>query len=158
MYSVVMMMAMTGAVDLPERGKCCDCSCSCSCRGKRCRGCRGCHGCCSCYGCHGCCGGIVVVVPAKKKMTSGDAPAIIRVSLPADATLTVDGTRTTSTSAQRVFVSPPLAENQEFVYTLRAEVVREGRSLAETQRVTVRGGQETNVPFRFSSSAVASSR
>src|SRR5262245_35607687 len=128
MYSVVMMMAMTGAVDLPERGKC---GCSCSCKGgKKCRSscscsgcsCYGCHGCYGGYGCHGCHGAAVIVVPAKtKKMTSGEEPATIRVSLPADATLTVDGAATSSQSSERVLVSPPLAEDQEFTYTLRAE-------------------------------------
>jgi len=98
----------------------------------------------------------VIVAPAKtKKMTSGEAPAIIRVSLPANATLTVDGTATSSRSSERVLVSPPLAENQEFVYTLRAEIIREDRTVAQTQRITVRGGQETSVPFNFATSEVA---
>src|SRR5262245_2461470 len=48
MYSVVLMLAVSGGAELPERG-CCSCSCSCRCS----RGCHGCHGCNSCRGCHG---------------------------------------------------------------------------------------------------------
>jgi len=92
--------------------------------------------------------------PAKKLETS--APATLVVSLPADARLTVDGNATTSTAAVRTFVTPELATDYNYVYTLRAEVVRDGRTVVETQQVTVRGGQTTNVPFNFSSQGVAS--
>ncbi|GIW81103.1 MAG: hypothetical protein KatS3mg105_2910 [Gemmatales bacterium] len=70
MYSVVMMMALTGAAETPDgiflrRGcscySCYSCS-SCYCSGRRrifgrrwCRGCYSCHGCWGCHGCHGCC-------------------------------------------------------------------------------------------------------
>jgi len=83
-----------------------------------------------------------------------DAPAVIQVTLPADARLTVDGHATTSTSENRTFVTPALPEG-EFQYTLRAEIVREGRTVVETQVVTVRGGEETRVPFNFSSGVIA---
>ena len=87
-----------------------------------------------------------------------DAPAVILVSLPENAKLTIDGNATTSTSSQRTFISPPLPQGEQFQYTLRAEVVREGRTITETHLVNVRGGEETRVPFNFSSSGVASTR
>ncbi len=170
MYSVVMMMAMSGAVDLPDRG--CKCSCSCSCRG-RCRGCDcdcGCRGCRGrrCHGCHSChcsCHAVVVVChcaaparPAPKGKAEVEAPATIVVSLPADARLSIDGNATTSTSERRTFDTPALPTAEQFQYTLRAEIVRDGRTIVETQTVNVRGGQETVVPFNFSSSGVASAR
>jgi uncharacterized protein (TIGR03000 family) len=89
------------------------------------------------------------------KQVEGDAPAVILVSLPENAKLTVDGNATTSTSSERTFVSPPLPQGQTFVYTLRAEVVRDGRTLVETQQVNVRGGEETRVPFNFASTVAA---
>jgi len=205
MYSVVLMMALSGGAEVPEFGCRCNGGCSgASCHGCRgghgcrgcnggCHGCRGGHGCRGCNGCHGgrchgrchgcnggcsgytaCCGTAVVVSPCacsggtvivpekkkdmpKKKKTAPevDAPAVIQVSLPADARLTVDGNATTSTSENRTFVTPALPQGETFQYTLRAEIVRDGRTVVETQVVTVRGGEETRVPFNFSNGVIA---
>jgi uncharacterized protein (TIGR03000 family) len=93
----------------------------------------------------------------EKEEASALAPATILVSLPADAQLTVDDTATTSTSASRVFVSPPLQRGKDYQYTLTAAIVRDGQKLAATERVTVRAGQETRVslpPARFATASV----
>jgi uncharacterized protein (TIGR03000 family) len=132
-----------------------------------CNGCNGCSGSVVCSGSVGCagCGGTAPAptkempkvkekVPPPPKEVS--APATLVVTLPADATLTVDGTATTSTSERRTFITPALETGADYVYTLRAELVRDGRSIVETQQVTVRGGQTTQVPFNFSSQGVAS--
>ncbi|HKB35183.1 MAG TPA: TIGR03000 domain-containing protein, partial [Gemmataceae bacterium] len=71
------------------------------------------------------------------------------------AKLTIDGNATTSTSSRRIFTSPTLQMGQEYVYTLRAEIIREGRTVAETQQVTVRAGEETPVQFSMSTQGVA---
>jgi len=73
------------------------------------------------------------------------APATIVVSLPADATLKVDGTATKATSAVRTFATPALDAGQSFVYTLTAEVVRDGKTLTASEQVTVRAGEMTQV-------------
>jgi len=91
--------------------------------------------------------------PATK--TEAQAPATIIVTLPADARLIVDGNATTSTSTRRVLVTPALAQG-EYVYSLRAEIVRNGQTVAETQNVTVRPGQTSEVPFSFATESVAS--
>jgi len=117
---------------------------------------------------HGCAGCAGEAPPPKKKDMPGkdkkkkkdkgeeiDAPAVIQVTLPADARLTVDGYLTTSTSSNRTFVTPALPVGETFQYTLRAEVVRDGRTVVETQVVTVRGGEETSVPFNLSSDIIA---
>ncbi|MBM4073039.1 MAG: TIGR03000 domain-containing protein [Planctomycetes bacterium] len=73
MYSVVMMMALSGTPVTVDRCRGCHCGCGCycgcycggcygcwgchGCRGYRCHGCHGCWGCYGCYGCHGCYGG-----------------------------------------------------------------------------------------------------
>ena len=86
------------------------------------------------------------------------APATLIVSLPADARLTVDGQPTRSTSARRVFISPPLQRGQEYAYTLRAEVRgQDGQLVATEQRVTVRAGQETSITLQMPAAAVATS-
>src|SRR5262249_12889669 len=115
----------------------------------RCHGCNGgCHG---AVGCQGGCGGTPVpktgdpkVMPKK---TEGPAPATIIVSLPADARLLIDGNTTTSTSARRIFTSPSLQPGADYVYTLRAEMIRNGQTVVQTQQVTVRAGEESTVGF-----------
>jgi uncharacterized protein (TIGR03000 family) len=72
------------------------------------------------------------------------APATIIVSLPADATLTIDGMLTKSTSATRVFVTPPLADGN-YSYTFKADFLREGKAVTVQQKVAVRPGRETVV-------------
>ena len=74
-----------------------------------------------------------------------EARATIRVTLPADATLTIDGQPTRSTSADRAFVTPPLEAGKDFYYTLRAGFARRGETLIVERRVAVRAGQETSV-------------
>jgi uncharacterized protein (TIGR03000 family) len=76
---------------------------------------------------------------------SGPSPATVIVTLPADARLTVDGSPTVSTSGTRVFVSPSLTPGKEFHYTLKAEVVRDGKPVVMEERIAVRAGEETRV-------------
>jgi len=94
----------------------------------------------------------------KKEEKEVAAPATIVVNVPAGARLTIDGVATTQTSATRVFATPALQNGREFHYTLRAEVVRDGRTVATTERVAVRAGQETRVSLTIPVASVASSR
>lgn len=198
MYSVVLMMALSGggdAVDFGHRKACHGCSgavvctgavvvhgCTGSaCHGRVGHGCHGavachggchggglfskhrarCHGCSGSYGCTGvvctgggcygtgCTGGVIIAPGAETpkvmpKKVGSLAPATIVVSLPANATLTVDGTPTTSTSAQRTLVTPALEEGT-YVYTLRAQF--DGQT--QTQEVQVRAGQTSQAQFSF---------
>ena len=91
-----------------------------------------------------------------KEEASTPSPATIVVSLPADAKLVVDGNATRSTSDRRTFVTPALDNGSDYVYTLRAEIVRDGQVAVQTQDITVRGGQTTEVSFTFASQSVAS--
>lgn len=73
------------------------------------------------------------------------APATVVVSLPADARLSIDGYQTNSTSSQRTFQSPSLAADQVYYYTLKAEVVRDGKTHSAEKRVQVQAGKESRV-------------
>jgi uncharacterized protein (TIGR03000 family) len=73
------------------------------------------------------------------------APATIVVSLPADATLKVDGVTTRATSQMRTFSTPELPYGESFHYTLTAEIVRDGQTLTTSQEVTVRGGLTSQI-------------
>lgn len=116
-----------------------------------------------------------VVVEKKKEMPKGEkvdppkpddtkkkvpvpvaAPATIVVSLPADARLIVDGNITTSTSDRRTLVTPNLEFGSDYVYTMVAEIVRDGRTMEQSQQVTVRGGQIANVQFTFTTQTSSS--
>ncbi len=79
-------------------------------------------------------------------VTTADAlPAILRVALPADAVLAIDGEPTKSMLADRVFVTPPLETGKDFHYTLRAAFVRGDQTVTVERRVAVRAGRETVV-------------
>jgi uncharacterized protein (TIGR03000 family) len=141
------------------------------CNGGGCHGCNGggCHGGCasSCSSGCACSGGTtttgekVKVMPKEEKKkpseeASTSSPATIVVSLPAEAKLTVDGNATRSTTDRRTFTTPALEAGQTFVYSLRAEIVRDGQVAEQIQEVAVRAGETTNVSFTFASQGVAS--
>jgi uncharacterized protein (TIGR03000 family) len=90
-----------------------------------------------------------------EKETALPAPATIVVRLPAEAKLLIDDAATTSTSDVRVFASPSLEPGKDFYYTLKGELVREGRTLSTSQVVKVRAGQETRVQLEFQPESVA---
>jgi uncharacterized protein (TIGR03000 family) len=81
--------------------------------------------------------------------------ATIVVNLPEDAKLTIDGEETASTSAERVFVSPTLESGKEYEYTLKAQVVREGKVQTATARVTIRPGEVSRVELKVPVAGVA---
>jgi len=84
-----------------------------------------------------------------------DAPATIRVSLPADAALTVDGQATQATSATRSFTTPALESGKRYFYTFKASFVRDGKTIAVEQRVPVRAGRESVVSLNVSGTSSA---
>jgi len=113
----------------------------------------GCNGGCTGYvpaGCNGCIGGGVVPPPPppppvdKKDMPKKggvtSAPAYITVNVPADATITIDGAATKSTSAVRVFATPELDAGTVYYYTISATVIRDGKELVATEKVAVEAG------------------
>jgi len=91
----------------------------------------------------------------EEQESTGPARATITVRLPADARLTIDGEATRSTSDTRSFVTPPLERDKDFHYTLEARVLRDGKPVTMSKRVTVRAGEETQVSLDASSGNVA---
>jgi uncharacterized protein (TIGR03000 family) len=79
----------------------------------------------------------------------GEAPATIQVSLPADASLSIGGEKTQSTSGDRTFVSPPLQPGKTYFYTLKAEMDRKGEKVTASQDVEVRAGEVSRVSLQF---------
>jgi uncharacterized protein (TIGR03000 family) len=90
--------------------------------------------------------GLVVLVGVSPGHAQ-NAPAHVVVTLPEGARLLVEGQPTRQTGASRTFVSPPLEPGVNYTYELTAEVVRDGKSLAQTKNVRVRAGETTKVDF-----------
>jgi uncharacterized protein (TIGR03000 family) len=75
------------------------------------------------------------------------SPARVTVRLPAEARLWVDGVSCPLTSDTRTFVTPRLQPGQQYAYSMRAEMVRDGQSVTQTQRVLVSAGRQVDVNF-----------
>jgi len=82
---------------------------------------------------------------ASPALSTAGVPATVFVNLPTDAKLTIDGQATTSTGAQRRFISPPIETGKEFHYAFRAEFVTDGKNVIAKEVVPVRAGRETVV-------------
>ena len=67
--------------------------------------------------------------------------------VPADARLTFDDEPTTSTGSRREFYSPRLSVGSTFYYTLKAEVMREGKAVTMEKRIQFRAGERIDVTF-----------
>jgi uncharacterized protein (TIGR03000 family) len=73
------------------------------------------------------------------------SPANLKVTLPADATLEVDGIKTKQTGAVRLFVSPDLEKGRKFSYQLKAIYTHNGKQVVVERTVNVEAGIETVV-------------
>jgi uncharacterized protein (TIGR03000 family) len=156
--------------------------------GYGCYGSYSCHGCYGCYGCYGCSGyapmyGTPVMTapvtpppdtgktpppdmppvdktkkPDDGKETSAATKAKLIVELPADARLFIDDQPMKTPSAKRVFNTPTLQKGQAYFYDLRAEIVRDGKTITENKRVVVNAGAEIPVTFAELLAAAASAK
>lgn len=71
----------------------------------------------------------------------------IVVDLPADARCYIDDQPTRSTQTQRTFETPDLDPSKVYSYTVRAEVVRNGRTYTRTAILPVVAGETSRVNF-----------
>jgi uncharacterized protein (TIGR03000 family) len=95
-----------------------------------------------------------VIIPKKKSKTGLDSSsnnrgrkALVIVSLPADATLYLDGQARKGNNPVRSFLTPDLEEGATYYYTVRVDVERDGRLLSQSRRVEFRAGSEVRVAF-----------
>ncbi len=80
------------------------------------------------------------------------------VRLPSDAQLYVDHVQCPLTSDTRTFSTPRLEPGRQYYYTLRAEVVRDGRPVLQDRRVQVTAGQRLEINFQELSPVAAARR
>jgi uncharacterized protein (TIGR03000 family) len=91
---------------------------------------------------------LLVAVPVRGQAAAQPKaePANLLVRLPTDARLSVDGTPTKQTGAERRFVSPPLEPGQKYSYTLTASWEPNNYTkITRTRKAIVQAGQQTEV-------------
>lgn len=79
----------------------------------------------------------------------GRADGLLAVQVPEDARVYVNDQPTTSTGIRRQYVSRDLEPGFSYTYEVRAEVVRDGKTLEQVRRVDLRAGEVVNVAFDF---------
>jgi uncharacterized protein (TIGR03000 family) len=67
--------------------------------------------------------------------------------LPQGAQLYVDGSLIPNADTRKSFRTPALRRGEQYFYDLRAEVVRDGKTLVETRRVTLTAGEVIRADF-----------
>ena len=80
-----------------------------------------------------------------EKMTSTNA--LLMVNVPQDARVFVNGSKTTSTGANRRYLSRGLQQGFNYEYSVRAEVTRDGKVVTDTKNVSVTAGQIVSLSF-----------
>ena len=101
------------------------------------------------------CGGVCTLGGGAALAQATGTQATIVVSLPEDATLTIDDEATASTSSQRVFVTPALEAGKAYEYTLKAQIVRDGKTQTATAQVKVRPGEVSRVELTVPATVAA---
>jgi uncharacterized protein (TIGR03000 family) len=94
-----------------------------------------------------------IQLPAEETATT----AQFVVTLPADASLTINGYKTISTSEHRVFESQRLPSG-DHAFTFVAEIVRNGQTLRLSRTIQSRAGQVTQLDLAFPNSMTVASR
>jgi uncharacterized protein (TIGR03000 family) len=90
------------------------------------------------------------VAPAPGASTSiNQADGLLTVAVPDDAKIYVNGQATTSTGGSRQYVSRSLQPGFSYAYEVRAEVVRDGRTVEQVKTIDVRAGETAKLAFDF---------
>ena len=85
--------------------------------------------------------------PAGAPVATAPRTAEIVVRVPVAAKVFVEDRPTKQRGVERLFETAELQPGRTYTYTIRAELVRDGRTVSETKRVTVRAGESTQVRF-----------
>jgi uncharacterized protein (TIGR03000 family) len=85
--------------------------------------------------------------PEPRKKGEQQTRAKVRIEIPADAKLYVDGIQMKTGSSVRLFQTPDLSPNQTYYYDLKAEIVRNNQTFTESQQIMVRPGETASASF-----------
>ena len=88
----------------------------------------------------------------------GNRAVTVNVSVPADAEIWFDGTKTVQTGPARRFVSPPVTPGPDYTYEVKARWRENGTAVTQTRRVIVHAGDVINLRFTADQPQSASGR
>jgi uncharacterized protein (TIGR03000 family) len=80
------------------------------------------------------------------RISEGQRATVI-VKLPADAQLFAEGRPLSLTSGERKFTTPPLPADREAIYSFRIEYSRDGETVSQSKKVTVKAGSVAMLEF-----------
>jgi uncharacterized protein (TIGR03000 family) len=85
--------------------------------------------------------------PYRTVARTADNKARLHVLLPADAKLWLNGRLTTSTGAEREYLSPELEAGTTYAIEVKARWMRAGRAVEQTRQIQVRANKSATVHF-----------
>jgi uncharacterized protein (TIGR03000 family) len=94
-----------------------------------------------------------VAQPDAVTMTTGNTS--IKVTLPADAKVFVNDAPTTSTGAERSYVSRGLRTGMTYSYNIRVEYLKDGKPVSESEQVKLSAGETVSLTFGQADDAMA---
>jgi uncharacterized protein (TIGR03000 family) len=94
------------------------------------------------------------VVPPASAPEEQVAYVHVRVA-PPHARISIEGSETRQIGSSRLFVSPPLNQGQNYVYTIQVSWNDNGRVVNQERKIPIRAGDRISVVFREPQSAAA---
>jgi uncharacterized protein (TIGR03000 family) len=92
-------------------------------------------------------------VPGTQETSIRRADGMLAVNVPQDAKIYVNGSATSSTGTDRQYVSRDLDRGFNYTYEVKAEVVRDGKTIEQVKTVNLRAGQTAELAFDFPAAA-----
>ncbi|MCO6045318.1 TIGR03000 domain-containing protein [Aeoliella sp. ICT_H6.2] len=86
---------------------------------------------------------------------SSTGSGMLRVNVPADAVVYVNGKETTSTGTERQYISHGLESGRDYSYDVRVEYTVDGKTVSEERHVTLTSGSEELLAFAAPAQAEA---
>ena len=86
-------------------------------------------------------------IPAPPAEETEPPQANIRLNVPPDARVFVDGRLTTSTGAQRTYVARGLQSGAAYAYRMRVEFAVDGQQVVENRKIDLQAGDAINLTF-----------
>jgi uncharacterized protein (TIGR03000 family) len=97
----------------------------------------------------------ISLTPASNIFAGESAPVRIVLTVPADATVAVDGVLVKQTGAERRLLTPPIAAGEKGKYTVKVTFEKDGKPVTIERDILVEGGKETRADFTKDATARA---
>lgn len=91
--------------------------------------------------------------PAPTEAASHTSAGLLRVEVPADAKVYINGKLTTSTGTERQYVSYGLESGRNYSYEVRVEYTQDGKAVSETKQIALTAGSNELLAFTSTLSA-----